>query len=111
MGLNWVQSDNNSENSYLKPIIYLEKKLFYNISIKIKIFCDKINICLKYWLILWLTCFESNWIEKIFTEMKILQCIEKYAVFNFNDVKGILYCALNIEWAQSAVIFSFEFTL
>ena len=32
------------------------------------------------------TSFESNWIEnnKIFSEMKILICIENYVVVNFN---------------------------
>ena len=43
------ETNNNFENSYLKSISVLVKnKTFYNIPIKIKIFCNKNNIGLKY---------------------------------------------------------------
>ena len=43
------ETNNNFENSYLKSISFLVKnKTFYNIPIKIKIFCNKNNIGLKY---------------------------------------------------------------
>ena len=41
--------NNNFENSYLKSIsVLVKKKLFYNIPIKIKIFCSINKIGLKY---------------------------------------------------------------
>ena len=44
------ETNNNFENSDLKSIIFLVKnKTFYNIQIKIKIFCNKNNIGLKYY--------------------------------------------------------------
>ena len=43
------ETNNNFEYSYLKSISFLVKnKTFYNIPIKIKIFCNKNNIGLKY---------------------------------------------------------------
>ena len=43
------ETNNNFENSYLKSISFLVKnKTFYNIPIKIKIFCNKNNIGHKY---------------------------------------------------------------
>ena len=54
MGLNWAQSIRLRpitilKKSYLKSIsILVKNKTFYNIPIKIKTFCNKINIGLKY---------------------------------------------------------------
>ena len=43
------ETNNNFENSYLKSLSFLVKnKTYYNIPIKIKIFCNKNNIGLKY---------------------------------------------------------------
>ena len=43
------ETNNNFKNSCLKTISFLVKnKSFYNITIKIKIFCNKNNIGLKY---------------------------------------------------------------
>ena len=43
------ETNDNFENSYLKSISFLVKnKTFYNIPIKIKIFCNTNNIGLKY---------------------------------------------------------------
>ena len=43
------ETNNNFENSYLKSIMFLIKKLkFYNIPIKIKIFRNQNNIGVKY---------------------------------------------------------------
>ena len=49
------------------------------------------------------------WVDKnrIFSKMKILQCIQNNVVFNFNDVIRIAYCALNIESAQPVAILTF----
>ena len=35
--------------------------------------------------------------NRIFSEIKILQCIKSYVDVNFNDVIRIAHCALNIE--------------
>ena len=42
------ETNNNFEKSDLKSIIFFWYKTFYNIPIKIKIFCNKNNIGLKY---------------------------------------------------------------
>ena len=43
------ETNNNFEKFYLKSISFLAKnKTFYNIPIKIKLFCNKNNIGLKY---------------------------------------------------------------
>ena len=43
------ETNNNFENSYLKSIKYLVKNTtFYNIPMKIEIFCNENNIALKY---------------------------------------------------------------
>ena len=43
------ETNNNIENSYLKLISFLVKnRTFYNIPIKMEIFCNKKNIGLKY---------------------------------------------------------------
>ena len=47
----------------------------------------------------------------IFSEMKILQCIQNDVVVNFNDVIKIVHCALNIEMAQPIAILAIEWTL
>ena len=46
----------------------------------------------------------------IFSEMKILQCIQNDVVVNFNDVIRIRHCALNIESKQPVAILTFERT-
>ena len=50
--------------------------------------------------------FLSKMIDKNrkFSEMKILQCIQKDEVFNFNDVIIVARCALNIESTQYVAI-------
>ena len=43
------ETNYNFEHSYLKPIsFWVNNKTFYNIPIKIKIFCNKNNIVFKY---------------------------------------------------------------
>ena len=49
--------------------------------------------------------------NKMFSEMKILQCIKNDVVVNLNDVIRIVHCALNIESAKPFAILTFEFTL
>ena len=49
--------------------------------------------------------------NRIFSEMKILQCTQNDVVVNFNDVIRITYCALNIEATQHVDILTFEWTL
>ena len=46
--------------------------------------------------------------NRIFSEMKIHQCIQDDVVFNFNDVIRIWHCALNIESKQPVAILTFE---
>ena len=48
--------------------------------------------------------------NRIFFEMKILQCIQNDVVVNFNDVIRIRHCALNIESKQPFAILTFEWT-
>ena len=48
------ETNNNFENSYLKSIIFLVKnRTFYNIPIKIEIFCNQNSIGLKYFADIW----------------------------------------------------------
>ena len=48
--------------------------------------------------------------NKIFTEIKILQCFQNVVVVSFNDVIRIANCALNIELTQPVPILTFELT-
>ena len=48
--------------------------------------------------------------NRIFSEMKILQCIQNDVVVNFNEVIRIRHCALNIESKQPVAILTFEWT-
>ena len=43
--------------------------------------------------------------NRIFSEIKLLQCIQNDVVFNFNDV------IINIESTQPVAILTFEWTL
>ena len=48
------ETNNNFENSYLKSVIFLVKSItFYNIPIKIEIFCNQNSIGLKYFAEIW----------------------------------------------------------
>ena len=49
--------------------------------------------------------------NRIFSEIKLLQCIQNDVVFNFNDVIRIARCTLNIESTQPVAILTFEWTL
>ena len=49
--------------------------------------------------------------NRIFSKMKILQCIQNVEVFNFNDVIIIARCALNIESTQHVATVTFEWKL
>ena len=57
--------------------------------------------------------FKSKLMDKnrIFSEMKIPQCILNDVVVNFNDVIRIPHSALNIESIQPVAILTFEWTL
>ena len=49
------KTKNNFENSYLKLIIFsIKHRTFYNIPIKIEIFCNQNSIGLKYFANIWL---------------------------------------------------------
>ena len=48
--------------------------------------------------------------NRIFSEMKIPQCIENDVVVNFNDVIRIRHWALNIESKQPVAILTFAWT-
>ena len=48
--------------------------------------------------------------NRIFSEMKIQQCIQNDVVVNFNDVIRIQHCGLNIESIQPVAILTFEWT-
>ena len=48
--------------------------------------------------------------NRIFSEMKIPQCIQNEVVVDFNDVIRIRHCALNIESKQPVAILTFEWT-
>ena len=67
MGLNPSETKNNFENSYLKSSIFafVKNKPFYNIPIKIKMFCNRNNIGLNFVPILGSACFKSKLTEKI----------------------------------------------
>ena len=48
------ETKNNFQNSYLKSIFFFDKNItFYNIPIKIEIFCNQNSICLKYFADIW----------------------------------------------------------
>ena len=48
------ETKNNFENSYLQSIIFsVKNRTFYNIPIKIEIFCNQNSICLKYFAYIW----------------------------------------------------------
>ena len=49
-------------------------------------------------------------INRIFSEMKNLQCIQNDIVVNFDDFIRIAHCALNIESTQPVAILTFEWT-
>ena len=48
--------------------------------------------------------------NRIFSEMKIPQCIQNDVVVNFNDLIRIRHFALNIESKQPVAILIFEWT-
>ena len=53
-----TETNNNFEKSYLKSVIFLVKSIFfYNIPIKIEIFCNQISIGLKYFVENWFNMF------------------------------------------------------
>ena len=59
------ETKNNFENSYLKSIIFLVKnRTFYNIPIKIEIFCNQNSIGLKYFADIWFGMF----LEKVYRQ-------------------------------------------
>ena len=99
------ETNNNFETSFLKSIFFLVKRL--------RCFVVKIILVLNILPILGWACFESKLTDKngIFSEMKILQCIQNDVVVNFNDVIRIACCALNIESTQPANILTFEWIL
>ena len=82
------ETNYNFENSYLKSDIFSIKSIFYNIPIKIKIFCNQNSNDLTYFAEIWFGMFWSKLIDKnrIFSKIKILQCIQNDVVVNFNDV-------------------------
>ena len=48
------ETNNNFENSYLKSVIFSVKSIiFYNIPMKIEIFCNQNSIDLKYFAEIW----------------------------------------------------------
>ena len=48
------ETKNNFENSYLKSIIFpVKNRTFYNIPIKIEIFCNQNSLGLKYFADIW----------------------------------------------------------
>ena len=52
------ETNNNFENSYLKSIIIFSKnRFFYNIPIRIEIFCNQHSIGLKYFADIWFSKF------------------------------------------------------
>ena len=64
-------------------------------------------------LIFGLTCVKSKSIDKnkIFSELKIMQCTQNDVVVNFDDVIKIAHCALDIEWTRSVSIPTLKWTL
>ena len=108
------ETNNNFEKPYLKSIIFLVKiKLFVTFQLRLRCFVIKIILVLNILPILGSACFESKLTDKnrIFSEMKILQCIQNDVVVNFNDVIRIACCALNIESTQPVNILTFEWIL
>ena len=106
------------ENSNLKSIMFLVKnKTFYNIPINIKILCNENNIILKYFadirfdIRFGMYFVQFNRQNRIFLEMKFLQCIQNDVVVNFNDVIRSAHCALNIELTQPVAILTFQWIL
>ena len=70
------ETKNNFENSYLKSIIFSVKdRTFYNIPIKIELFCNQNSIGLDILPIFASACVMPKFIDKnrIFSEMKILR--------------------------------------
>ena len=108
------ETNNNFEKPYLKSIIFLVKiKLFETFQLRLRCFVIKIILVLNILPILGSACFESKLTDKnrIFSEMKILQCIQNDVVVNFNDVIRIACCAFNIESTQPVNILTFEWIL
>ena len=70
-------------------------KLFTIFQLRLRYFVIKILLVLNILPILGSACFKSKLIDKnrIFTEMKILQCIQNDVVVSFNDVIRIARCA------------------
>ena len=62
--------------------------------------------------ILGFACFQSELMDKnrIFSEMKIPQCIPNDVVVNFNDVIRIRHCAFNSESKQPVAILTLGWT-
>ena len=84
------ETKNNFENSYLKSIIFTVKnRFFFTIfQLRLRYFVIKIVMVLNILPIFGSACFMSKFIDKnrIFSEMKILPCIQNDVVVNSNDV-------------------------
>ena len=76
-------------------------------------FCNRIILVLNTLPILGSACLQSKLTDKIriFSEMKILLCIQNGVVVNFNDVIRIVHCALYIEMTQPVAIPTFKWIL
>ena len=80
------ETNNNFEKPYLKSIIFLAKNIFFEtFQLSLRCFVIKIILVLNILPILGSACFESKLTDKdhIFSEMKILQCIQNDVVVNF----------------------------
>ena len=88
-------------------------KLLTIFQLRLRYFAIKIMLVLNSLPILGSACFKSKSIDenRIFLELKILQCTHNDVVVNFNDVIRIAHCALNIESTQHDAILTFEWTL
>ena len=83
------ETNNSFEKSYLKSVIFsVKSRTFYNIPIKIEIFCNQNSIGLKYFAEIFFSIFlvKIDRKNKIFLEIKILQYIQNDVVVNFSYV-------------------------
>ena len=78
-----------------------------------KIFRNQNNIGLKYFANIRFGMFlvQIDRQNRIFSEMKILQCTQDDVVVHFNDVIRNAHCALNIKLTQHVAILTFKWTL
>ena len=92
--------NNNFKKSYLNSIIFflVKNNFFETFQLRLRCFVINIILVLNILPIFCMACFESKLTDKnrIFSEMKILQCIQNDVIVNFNDVIRIGCCALNI---------------